>query len=162
MAPIYGSARRDPGPGTPTTFSRSRGFVCCWCRAFRIPAATSRDYLFFGSELAAKRLELLKEALPLLVRAALLLNPDNASSPKALKETMNAAQALQIEPLYARDPGEFEQAFQSAVDQKVGAIFCPRRYDADCECQIVCSLTIKHGTYRRRRRPSTYLSAAPR
>jgi hypothetical protein len=30
--------------------------------------------------LAAKRLELLKEAVPSLVRAALLLNPDNASS----------------------------------------------------------------------------------
>jgi ABC-type uncharacterized transport system substrate-binding protein len=63
----------------------------------------------------------------------LLLNPDNASSGKMLKETANAAQALRIEvlPLYARNPSEFEQAFKSAVDGNVGAIFIAKQFGVD-------------------------------
>jgi putative tryptophan/tyrosine transport system substrate-binding protein len=76
----------------------------------------------------------------------LLLNPDNASSGKMLKETANAAQALRIEvlPLYARNPSEFEQAFKSAVDGNVGAIFVHEDTMLTANARTFALLTIKY------------------
>jgi putative ABC transport system substrate-binding protein len=101
----------------------------------------------FGSELTAKRLELLKEALPPLLRAALLLNPDNPSSEKVLKETTNAAQALKVEllPLYARQSSEMEQAFNSTADRTVGAIFVQEDTTLTANASLFARLAIEHG-----------------
>jgi uncharacterized protein YbaA (DUF1428 family) len=79
---------------------------------------------------------------PRLGQAALLLNPDNVSSGKALKETANVAQALQIElvPLYARGPSDFEQAFQVRDGPEGWRDLRARRHDADGERQGVCGL----------------------
>lgn len=109
------------------------------------PGGNITGLSIFGSELGAKRLELLKEAVPPLVRAALLLNPDNASSGKMLDEATNAAQALQIElfPLYAREPSEFEQVFKSAVDRNVGAIFVQEDTMLTANARSFARLTIK-------------------
>jgi putative ABC transport system substrate-binding protein len=110
------------------------------------PGGNITGLSIFGSELMAKRLELLKEAVPPLVRAALLLNPDNASSGKALKETMNAAQVLHIEllPLYARESSDFEQALKSAVDQNVGAIVVQEDTMLTANAKLFARLTIEH------------------
>jgi putative ABC transport system substrate-binding protein len=44
------------------------------------PGGNITGLSFFNAELAAKRLELLKEAIPALTKAAILLNPNNAST----------------------------------------------------------------------------------
>jgi putative tryptophan/tyrosine transport system substrate-binding protein len=45
--------------------------------SLRLPGGNITGLSFFVPELTAKRLELLKEAVPSLTKAALLLNPDN-------------------------------------------------------------------------------------
>jgi putative tryptophan/tyrosine transport system substrate-binding protein len=110
------------------------------------PGGNITGLSIFGSELTAKRLELLKEAVPPLVRAALLLNPDNASSGKVLNETANAAQALQIEllPLHAREPSEFEKVFKLAVDQNVGAMFVQEDTTLTANARLFARLAIEY------------------
>jgi putative ABC transport system substrate-binding protein len=110
------------------------------------PGGNITGLSIFGSELTAKRLELLKETVPSMVRAALLLNPDNASSGKVLKETTNAAQALQVEllPLYARQPTDFKKAFNSAVDENVGAMFVQEDTTLTANADVFAHLAIEH------------------
>ena len=88
------------------------------------PGGNVTGLSLFVSELTAKRLELIKEAVPSLTKAAVLLNPDNASTPNVLKETKATARALNVsvEPFEARRPSDFERIFAQMENQQVDAI----------------------------------------
>jgi ABC-type uncharacterized transport system substrate-binding protein len=76
-----------------------------------------------GSELGTKRLEILKDAIPRLLRVG-LLRP-RGTSDLQLKELRAAAQALKLklEEIDAQpDPKGLESAFQTAKQKQVGAI----------------------------------------
>jgi ABC-type uncharacterized transport system substrate-binding protein len=76
------------------------------------------------SELSGKRLEVLKEAIPGIVRVAIIWNPGNSSSATGFKETQVAAKALaiQLQSLEVRGPDDFEGAFQAASKRQARAI----------------------------------------
>ena len=69
--------------------------------------------------LTGKRLELLKEAIPKLSRAAVLWNPANQGGPRQWQETQSAARKLRLtlQSLEVRDPNDVPRAF-SAMTQK--------------------------------------------
>ena len=75
-----------------------------------------------ASELSAKRLELLKEALPRITKVAFLVNP--ADPPSALHAMEPVAKALKLElPLFeARAPGEFDGTFAAMAQRRVDAV----------------------------------------
>ena len=75
-----------------------------------------------GPELAGKRLELLREALPRLSRVAVLRDP--TAEPGIMQETESAARALNLRPLVftVRAPADFDGAFQAAVRQRAEAV----------------------------------------
>jgi putative ABC transport system substrate-binding protein len=75
-------------------------------------------------ELYGKRLELLKEALPAAVRAAVLFNPTSASSVAAVKEMESAAQilALQLRRLELRDAQGLDHAFAMIGHDRLQAL----------------------------------------
>ncbi len=75
-------------------------------------------------ELSGKRLELLKEALPGILRVAVLWNPTNPASAPMLKETQVAAGALnlQLQILEARDRNELERAFSALARNPADAL----------------------------------------
>jgi ABC-type uncharacterized transport system substrate-binding protein len=78
-----------------------------------------------ASELSAKRLALLKEALPGISRVAFLWNSANLIGTRGFKETERAGLPLGIH-LYAlglKEPDELQGAFKSASRERVGAIF---------------------------------------
>jgi putative ABC transport system substrate-binding protein len=77
-----------------------------------------------ASDLAGKRLELLKEAFPKFTRLGVLWNPADPSSTSNLKETETVARALGIEvqSLQVRTSNDFESAFKAAMTQRVHAI----------------------------------------
>lgn len=78
-------------------------------------------------ELSAKRLELLKEALPKVTRVAALYAPD-PRTPPTLKEMASAARSLgiRLQPLEARGPEDFEGAFaQMAREQAEAVVLLP-------------------------------------
>jgi putative tryptophan/tyrosine transport system substrate-binding protein len=68
---------------------------------------------FFNPELAAKRLELLKEILPSLADVGVLLNPANPNNEQIIPTMRLTAQALKLEihQFDVHGPAEFEGAF---------------------------------------------------
>ena len=88
--------------------------------SLRLPGGNITGLSFFVPELTAKRLELLKEAVPSLTKAALLLNPDNPDVNRfVLQEIEPTAKALNIalQTFEARRPSDFSQVFATMIDQ---------------------------------------------
>jgi putative tryptophan/tyrosine transport system substrate-binding protein len=73
-----------------------------------------------GGEINGKRLELLKETLPNLLRAGILLNPDFAPNQSRLTSIREAAQMLGLTliPVEARGLDALEQAFATMVRER--------------------------------------------
>src|SRR5262245_29713605 len=80
------------------------------------PGGNSTGINFFGRELAAKHLELLRELVPAAKRVAVLVNPANpvtAASTVRGVETAARAIGLQIQVLNASNSHEIDAAFSS-------------------------------------------------
>jgi len=77
-----------------------------------------------SADLSSKQLELLKEAVPRVVRIAVLWNPDNPWHPLALKGAEAAARSLavQLQILEARRAEEFDSAFEAMTRKRAGAV----------------------------------------
>ena len=76
------------------------------------------------AELSGKRLQLLTEIVPGLVRVAVLSNPLNPSMAVVLEQTKAAAQSLGIE-IYVVEveaPGKFDSAFAAVTTVRAGAL----------------------------------------
>jgi putative ABC transport system substrate-binding protein len=99
-----------------------------------------------GAELYGKRLELVKETIPKLTRAALLWNPTSAPAQLNLKETLAAAQALklQIQSLEVRRPNDIEPAFDAAVRTKTGAMIITLIPPISTARKLIIDLAAKH------------------
>src|SRR5262249_43769356 len=77
------------------------------------------------AELSAKRLQLLKEALPRVGRVAVMWNPDTPYHRKAIDDLNAAARELSMElsVVAARTPGEFSAAFADARRAHADALY---------------------------------------
>src|SRR5262249_21754962 len=75
------------------------------------------------TELAAKQLEMLKEAVPQATRISVLWNPTTPSHPPALKSTAAAAEKLgiQLQMVPARTVDELEEALSTMTQAGAGA-----------------------------------------
>ena len=81
---------------------------------------------FFASELAAKRLELLRELVPGATRITVLVNPANTTTTEAaLRDAVPAARVIgqQIQVLNASTSREIDAAFASIVREQLDALF---------------------------------------
>ena len=78
-----------------------------------------------ASDLAGKRLELLKEIVPKLSRVAVLWNPQNPASTISWKEIQLPARQLgvQLDSLEVRSPDDFDKVFEAATRARAGALF---------------------------------------
>lgn len=79
---------------------------------------------FFLPELAAKRLEVLKEALPRVRRVAVLANPDNPGIGLSLQAMEDTARTLNValQRFDARGPDDLDGAFVAMTEKKVDAL----------------------------------------
>ncbi len=77
-----------------------------------------------GTELSAKRLELLKEAVGGLRHVAVLWNPASLDTAPAVKALEGAARAVAVKlrVLEVRDPTDFRKAFAAMSSERVGAL----------------------------------------
>jgi putative tryptophan/tyrosine transport system substrate-binding protein len=75
-----------------------------------------------GTDLEAKRVEVLKEAVPATTRIMVLHDPKVGQA--GVAEVRAAARALKLEPLIVQavDPGEFDGAFARAKEQGADAL----------------------------------------
>jgi putative ABC transport system substrate-binding protein len=90
------------------------------------PGGNATGINFFNVELAAKRLELLRELVPAAIRVAVLVNPTNVANTEAtLKEVQLAARAmgLQMQVVRASTAREIDAAFGAIVRERPDALF---------------------------------------
>jgi putative ABC transport system substrate-binding protein len=78
----------------------------------------------FTADESAKRLELIKDALPRTRRVALLVNPTNPLWAGSVQEVERVARSLKLElqRIEARTPGDFEPAIAAAVEKRADAL----------------------------------------
>ena len=81
---------------------------------------------FFNGELAAKRLELLRDLVPGATRVAVLVNPSNAPNTGITLQDVEAAAGsigLQIQVFRASTSSEINAAFATIVRERSDALF---------------------------------------
>jgi len=88
------------------------------------PAGNLTGLSILGPELSAKRLEVLKNAIPGVTRVAALANTANTAVLPAVKETQVAAQTsgVQLQLLAVRDPTELDNAFSAMTRERPEAL----------------------------------------
>jgi putative ABC transport system substrate-binding protein len=98
----------------------------------------------FTSELAAKRLELLKEAVPRITQVAFLVNL--AYPPSTLQALETAAEALKLAlPQFpVRGPDEFDSAFATIVTRRIDAVVVQADTMFEVNAKAIADLAIKH------------------
>jgi putative tryptophan/tyrosine transport system substrate-binding protein len=109
--PIVFSGAVDPiGSGLVSSLERPSGNA----------SGTTQHY----PQLASKRLELLKQAVPTVSRVAVLRNPPSAAAAASFEETRGAARSLgmQVQAFELRDPNTFHAIFQAVGDGDAEAI----------------------------------------
>jgi len=89
------------------------------------PSGNLTGINFFVNELAAKRLELLRELVPAANRVTVLVNPTNPTTGTMLRDVEPAARAmgLQIQVLNASTSREIDAAFATFAHERPDALF---------------------------------------
>jgi putative tryptophan/tyrosine transport system substrate-binding protein len=84
------------------------------------PGGNITGNTILGPEIAAKRLQLLKEVIPTISRLAFLWNPNNASHAAYLEEWKAAASTLRVKMLFIAvgSPDEFDSAFAAMMQER--------------------------------------------
>jgi putative ABC transport system substrate-binding protein len=91
--------------------------------SFAFPGGNMTGQAGLGPELDRKRIELLKDVVPSLSRATVLVNPSNPMTPQRLGE-IEAAAALkvQLRPVTASDAKELDKALQEMARARPAAL----------------------------------------
>ncbi len=102
--------------------------------SFARPGGNITGLASMNAELDAKRLELLKEAVPGITRVAVLANPVDPAAEAAWTAQEAAARALgvQLQRLEVRAPNDFERAFGAAATggaEALTVLASPRLFD---------------------------------
>jgi putative ABC transport system substrate-binding protein len=88
------------------------------------PGGNATGLSILAPELGGKRLEILKETVPRVVRVAFFLGPSQGVGGDAVEATRSAARGLglQLKPLNVRDSKDLDKAFETAIAEKVQCI----------------------------------------
>jgi putative tryptophan/tyrosine transport system substrate-binding protein len=97
------------------------GFVTSLAR----PGGNITGLTHLSPDLSGKRLELLKEVVPRLLRVAVLWNPNQPGQPAAFKDTQEAAQAMKVTliSMEARNREEIEKVLSGIGQERPQAFF---------------------------------------
>jgi putative tryptophan/tyrosine transport system substrate-binding protein len=105
---------------TMLSFPVENGIVASFAR----PGGNATGLTVLSEELNGKRLELLKETVPKLIRIAVLSNPANPTQPLEWKEIQATAQGLglKLQSVGVRNSKDFESAFEAALRERAQAL----------------------------------------
>ena len=110
------------------------------------PEGNITGLTFFNPELAAKRLEVLKDTFPRIKRIAVLQNPDNPAMGPVLKEMEQTAKSLKLELLQvgARVPEDIENAFAAMAAKRAEAVVAVEDAMLNGNIRKIADLAAKH------------------
>lgn len=87
------------------------------------PGGNATGVTFLADELAAKRLEVLKDAAPRISRVAFLWNPDHADNELDGARRAAATHGVQLRSIEVRGVGDLDRAFNAAMQAGVDAVY---------------------------------------
>jgi putative tryptophan/tyrosine transport system substrate-binding protein len=110
------------------------------------PGGNTTGMTIMASELAGKRLELLREIVPRATSVAVLALRDHRPTAQFIRETEVAARALKVrlQIVQVRNPEEFDTAFASMVSARAGAVIIQNNFLFNSQIRRLADLTIKH------------------
>ena len=110
------------------------------------PGGNLTGGIFFADELAAKRIELLKETIPGLTRVALLLAANNVANPILLDVIAPTVKHLKLtmQQILVQEDANFESAFADMAKQRAGAAAIPDTPLFMWNAKTVAALALKH------------------
>ena len=110
------------------------------------PGGNITGTTYFAPELGAKRIELLKEALPRITRVAVLSNPDNSSNALFFQAMEVTAKAVKVglQQFEARGPNVFDSAFAAMAKKRVGAVVVQEDPMLNVNQGAIANLAVKH------------------
>jgi len=86
------------------------------------PGGNITGLTYVHDMLAGKSVELLKEVMPEVSRVAILWNPNHADPEFRETERASRTIAVKLQSLEAREPGDFDGAFQAALRERAEAL----------------------------------------
>jgi putative ABC transport system substrate-binding protein len=87
------------------------------------PGGNATGVTFLQGELAAKRLEILKEVAPRVARVAFLWNPGHPDNELNVAKQAAVVLGVQLQSMEVRDPRDLDDAFVAATRANVDAIY---------------------------------------
>ena len=110
------------------------------------PEANVTGSTFSTPELAAKRLEVLRDTLPRMRRVAVLHNPNNPAMAPVLKAMQQSAQSLKLElqEVGVRGPDELEGAFAAMAAKRAEAVVVVEDAMLNGNIKRIAELAAKH------------------
>jgi putative ABC transport system substrate-binding protein len=110
------------------------------------PGANLTGSTFFSPELIAKRIELLKEILPRVTQAGVLVNPDNPAAKPAITAVASRAKLLKMEFRHfeARGLDEFDRAFAAMAKSHISALVIQEDAMFNVNFKAIADLAVKH------------------
>jgi ABC-type uncharacterized transport system substrate-binding protein len=119
------------------------------------PGGNVTGFTIVGTQLAGKRLELLKEIIPKLSRIAVLWNPNEPGAAQEWKESQLPARELgvQLQSLEVSSAEKYESAFKEAIKGRSAALAVPGSALAVSNRKQIVNLAAKNrlpGIYDRR------------
>jgi ABC-type uncharacterized transport system substrate-binding protein len=110
------------------------------------PGGNVTGMTFLGPELAAKRLELLKEAVPDLAQVGALTDPENPMSTPYLAAMRHRAQSLKLElsEFAVRVPTDLEGVFAAMTAKAVGAFVTIEEPVPIYNAEAIAKLALKY------------------
>jgi len=117
-----------------------------WARSLARPGGNITGFSSFLSDLAGKRIELVKEMVPGLTRVGALFNMSNAAEPAQWKEMREATAVVGIEAqlLDVRTPADIVSAFDDARKQSINALIVQIDTLTQSNQQLIIELATKH------------------
>jgi putative ABC transport system substrate-binding protein len=103
---------------------------------------------FFSQEVEAKRVELLKEAMPHLNQVGILSNPDNASSEPELRAMETVARTIKVglQQFLVREPSDFNDVFERIEQGHVEAVVSQDDAVLTANVQVIAALMLKRAS----------------
>jgi putative ABC transport system substrate-binding protein len=119
------------------------GFAASYAR----PGGNVTGMAFRAEEMAGKRMQLLKEALPRVARVAVLVNPRNPIFSQAMFEAMQAAGVklgMTLQRVDAADPQAYPRVFSDIAASQAQALSVTEESAFNANVGVLAELALRH------------------
>ncbi|MBR1156248.1 ABC transporter substrate-binding protein [Bradyrhizobium sp. JYMT SZCCT0428] len=113
-------------------------------RSLARPGGNATGVTFLSDHLAAKRLEILKEAAPRIARVALVRDPGHGDNELPVAERAAKSLDLQLMPVDIRDPSELDRTLETARKADIDSLYVVSSRHTDANAPRIVEFANRH------------------